>query len=132
MELEKKAKGGEDDDDSDVPELVGNFDDAAKTKNVAVKNPVDLVVSRSSQFYDEASPALEKQFKVKNDDYTQVVSIAVGNNSYGTAACKWIADTVLAKCVNLKKLDLSDMFTKRLKSDIPGSVKLMMDAIMDK
>ena len=104
MDLAKKTKAGGDDDDSDVPELVGTFDDASKTiksKNVPVKNPVNLVVSRNSQFYDEASPALEKQFNVMNDDYTQVTSIAVGNNSYGTAACKWIADNVLAKCVNL-------------------------------
>lgn len=53
-------------------------------------------------------------------------------NSYGTEACQWIADEVLTKCVNLKKVNFSDMFTARLRSDLPNSLKILMSAISDR
>jgi Ran GTPase-activating protein 1 len=43
-----------------------------------------------------------------------------------------VADNVLAKCLNLRKADFSDIFTTRLKSDLPHSLSLLIKAIEDK
>ena len=59
-------------------------------------------------------------------------SFKCSGNSYGSVACVWIAENILAKCKYIQQVDLSDMFTSRLRTQIPDSVKLMMDALVDK
>ena len=43
-----------------------------------------------------------------------------------------MADNVLRKCVNLSKVNFSDIFTTRERKDLPPALKLMIDAIIDK
>jgi Ran GTPase-activating protein (RanGAP) involved in mRNA processing and transport len=75
----------------------------------AIKNPIDFIMPPNSKFFDDATEELKSNFKgVKLED---VISITLGGNSYGTAACQWISDEILKKCVNLKKVNFSDMFT---------------------
>jgi len=65
-------------------------------------------------------------------DLQSVTSITLGGNSYGTAACEWISDNILKNCVNLQKINFSDMFTQRLRSDLPNSLKILMTSVLDK
>ena len=53
-------------------------------------------------------------------------------NSYGTEACQWISDNILRKAPNLTKVDFSDMFTARLRSDLPNSLKILMNGLNPK
>ena len=71
--------------------------------------PIDFVIPAASQFYDDARPELKAQFE--GLDFARVRSITLSANSYGTEACQWIADEILSKCLNLKKVNFSDMFT---------------------
>lgn len=50
-------------------------------------------------------------------------------NSYGTEACKWIADHVLKPAKKLTRVDFSDMFTARLRSDLPESLRILVGAL---
>jgi Ran GTPase-activating protein 1 len=56
----------------------------------------------------------------------------MSGNSFGTEACQWIADNVFKHCINIEKVDLSDIFTKRLRSDLPNSLLLLMTALEGK
>lgn len=92
--------------------------------------PIDFVIPAASQFYDNARPELKALFE--GLDFARVRSITLSANSYGTEACQWIADEILSKCLNLKKVNFSDMFTQRLRSDLPNSLKALMDSIMNR
>ena len=97
---------------------------------VSVENPIDFVMPPSSKFFDDANPELKANFE--NLDFSSVTSVTLSANSYGTEACKWIASEFLSKCDNLNKVNFSDMFTSRLRSDLPISLKFLMDSIIDK
>jgi Ran GTPase-activating protein 1 len=56
----------------------------------------------------------------------------MSGNSYGTEACQWIAENVIKFCENIKKVDFSDIFTSRLRSDLPNSLLLLMTALEGK
>lgn len=65
-------------------------------------------------------------------NFHSVKSITLSGNSYGTEACRWIADNVLTHCANLERVNFSNIFISRLKEDLPISLKLLMDAVNDK
>ena len=65
----------------------------------------------------------------RNLDLESVTEITFSENSYGTEACQWITDNVLKKAVNLQKVDFSDMFTARLRSDLPKSLAILMSGL---
>ena len=92
--------------------------------------PIDFVIPPAAQFYDNARPELKAQFE--GLDFARVRSITLSANSYGTEACQWIADEILSKCVCLSKVNFSDMFVSRLRSDLPISLKILMNSIMDR
>ncbi len=89
-----------------------------------------MVVPHASKFFEEGSPDLEQVFK--GLDFEKVGSVTLSGNSFSTKACEWVAQNVLVKCSNLKKANFSDIFTTRLRSDLPHSLKLLIDAIQDK
>ena len=62
----------------------------------------------------------------------RVRSINLSRNSYGIKACRWLAINVVSKLSNVSVINFSDMFTSRLKTDIPTALILLMDALMDK
>ena len=80
--------------------------------------------------FDSATTELQECFSFL--EHECVVSIVLSGNSYGMEACRWIADNVLSKCVNLQKAVFSDIFTTRERSALPPSLKLMIDDIKDK
>lgn len=82
------------------------------------------------KFFDESSDELKKCFE--GMEHEKVGSIILSGNSYGIEACRWIADNVLAKCVNLRRVIFSDIFTTRERKALPPSLKLMVDKITDK
>ena len=49
-------------------------------------------------------------------------------NSYSTEACKYLADNLIGKCTALRGLDISNMFTTRDKTIVPGAIKVMLNA----
>ena len=65
-------------------------------------------------------------------NYNNIVYFETSGNSFGMDACQWIAENVLSKCVNLRRVNFSDMFTTRSKDKLPPSLKFLIDAIMDK
>mmetsp|Transcript_31183 Transcript_31183/g.47741 ORF Transcript_31183/g.47741 Transcript_31183/m.47741 type:complete len:149 (+) Transcript_31183:48-494(+) len=87
-------------------------------------------VPPNSKMFDNADETFQAVFK--DVDFTKVERIKLSANSYATEPCKWIAENVLSKCTALKVADFSDMFTTRLKSDLPESLKYLIDAIADK
>jgi hypothetical protein len=82
-----------------IESAVSNLVTQMETLTVDVKNPINFIIPPSAKFYNEASPELEANFK--GLDFASVTSITLSANSYGTDACKWIANEVLSKCVNL-------------------------------
>ena len=82
------------------------------------------------QFYDEINDNLVSMFEDLN--YQFVVSFELSGNSFGIDACQWIAENVLVKCLNLRSVNFSDIFTTRARDKLPASLKFLIDAIMDK
>lgn len=78
----------------------------------------------------EDSSELEMIFADLN--FEKVRSISLSGNSYSIDACQWLADNVVSKMVNLSIVNFSDMFTSRLRTDIPKALIFLMDALMDK
>jgi Ran GTPase-activating protein 1 len=78
----------------------------------------------------EDSSELEPIFA--NLNFSKVRSINLSGNSYAIAACKWLAENVVSKMTNLSIVNFSDMFTSRLKTEIPLAMVNLMDALMDK
>jgi Ran GTPase-activating protein 1 len=80
--------------------------------------------------YDENFEDLQNIFADLNLE--RVRSINLSRNSYGIDACRWLAVNVVSKLTNVSVINFSDMFTSRLKTDIPPALVLLMDALMDK
>ena len=93
-------------------------------ENLNLGATASFTVPSKAQKYDDASDALSNQFK--DVDFKSLREIKFSENSYGTGACQWIADNVLQNAVNLEKVDFSDMFTARLRSDLPNSLAILM------
>lgn len=66
------------------------------------------------------------------DNMKRCESIKLSGNSFGIDACQWIAENFLQHCVALKRVDFSDIFTTRERDKLPASLKVMIDAIIDK
>lgn len=65
-------------------------------------------------------------------DLENVKYIKMSGNSYGEEACQWVAQNIFAKAKNLVSLDMSDIFTQRKRDKLPGSLKMLVEALMDK
>lgn len=91
---------------------------------------VNIVIRPELKFYNEADEELRAQFE--GIAFENVNSITLSGNSYGHDACSWIAAEVLAHCNNLHIVDFRDIFTQRKREELPGSLKVLIDAISDK
>lgn len=91
----------------------------------------DFTISVKAARFDDGDAKqqqlLEQQFATV--DPASLVSIRLSENSYGTQACQWISDNILKRARNLQKADFSDMFTARLRSDLPNSLRVLMEGI---
>ena len=83
----------------------------------------------STKMFEDSSN-LEEIFA--NLNFEKVRSLKLSGNSYAIPACKWLAENVVSKMTNVSIIDFSDMFTSRLKTDIPLALVHLMDALMDK
>ena len=70
---------------------------------------------------------MKKQFD--GIDLIMMKSLKLSENSYGTAACEWIAENVLRRAKNLEDVNFSDMFTSRLRSDLPNSLRILINGL---
>jgi hypothetical protein len=102
-----------------------------------MKDPVDIIIPSDSKFYDKSEQdpnfdSLVKIFKTSSDyKASSVRSITTSGNSYSQDACKVLA-SLFKDTNNLMTINFSDMFTQRLRSDLPGSLKILMDSVLDK
>lgn len=80
--------------------------------------------------YDE--PTQELQALFEGVDFSKITSIELSGNSYGQEACQWISENVIAYCNNLKKVNFSDIFTTRLRQDLPQSLGYLINALEGK
>lgn len=92
---------------------------------LGVTEYVHLVVPSKSAKFDEANDDLKAAFA--GHDLEKFNAITLSGNSYGTEACKWIAENVLKNWTNLKYVNFSNIFVSRLKEEIPVSLRFMMD-----
>jgi len=95
-----------------------------------INKSVDFIMPPTSIMFDDVDDKLKSNFK--DLDLNSVTSFTMSANSYGLEPCRWIAENILKHCINLKRVNFSDIFTTRLRSNLPPSLKLMIDAIMDK
>lgn len=84
----------------------------------------------NAQKYDENFEDLQNIFADLNLEKVRTINLS--RNSYGIEACRWLAVNVVSKMTNISAINFSDMFTSRLKTDIPQCLILLMDALMDK
>lgn len=56
--------------------------------------------------------------------------VTLSGNSYGREACDHIAETVLAGSTGLKTVNFNDMFVSRKLLELPGSLEVLIRAIM--
>ena len=80
--------------------------------------------------YDDDKIALLDEF-FAIDNMHMIRSVTTSGNSYGVEACRYIGDKLVA-AKNLRTITFSDMSTTRLKTQLPQSLKFMIDAVMDK
>ena len=107
-----------------------NLDELTKQMGGLSLASVDLVVEAKAIKFDDANDELKATFDGVSFD--TIKSITLGGNSYGTDACRWIAENVLVHCKNIEKVDFSNIFIGRLKADLPISLKCLMDSVEDK
>lgn len=80
----------------------------------------------TSQKFDTASDIESKLEGLKSG----VTEVSLGGNSYGVGACEALANHL--KTVNtLKIAKLDDMFTGRLSKEIPQSMELLLEALLN-
>jgi len=91
---------------------------------------IDFIMPPAKKLYDVVDDGLMSHFEYL--DFNSVQSFTMSANSYGLEPCRWIADNVLKHCVNLKKVNFSDIFTTRARAVLPPSLKLLIEAIADK
>lgn len=66
-------------------------------------------------------------------DWSKLESITLSGNSYGRDACDYIAQLLETKdSPNLRSVDFSDMFVSRKLDELPGSLEVMVRALMGK
>lgn len=75
---------------------------------------------------EDFTPKFIKIFE--NVDPSTLGQIDLSGHSYDGNACKWLAENVLVKAKQLRTLVISDMFTSRLKTTVPASLKHLLDA----
>ena len=120
------------DNNSNVENSIKDLTSGMDALNIA-KEEAEIkhfIIESKAHKYD--GPTDELQAAFANIDYNTVNGITLSGNSYGTDACRWIADNVLKSWKGLKYVDFSNIFISRLKEDLPISLKLLMDAIHDK
>ena len=61
-----------------------------------------------------------------------VTSFKFHTNSWGLGACKWFAENIVSKMVNLQKIDLSDTIHFKHRTDLTMSSGNILDAAVDK
>lgn len=74
-----------------------------------------VVVPPKAKMYDDEKE-LGEFFDIPN--MPMVRSVVTSGNSYGVEACRYIGQKI-AVCKDLKSMTLSDMFTTRLKTQLP-------------
>ena len=95
-----------------------------------ISNEVDFIMPPTSNMFNDVDDKLKDNFK--DLDLSSIISFTMSANSYDLEPCRWIAENILKNCINLKRVNFSDIFTTRLRSNLPPSLKLLIDAIMDK
>ena len=89
---------------------------------------IDFIVKPDSAFYElQNLDQLKSQFD--GIEFSRVQSITLGKNSYSEGACRWLAENVIQKCVNLKVANFEDMFTQRTNEEIPDSLTHLTTAL---
>jgi Ran GTPase-activating protein 1 len=101
-----------------------------KPSNIDPSTMINFVIPCQGKFFDKVDKDLEQYFEFL--DHERVASFELSGNSFGLEACGWIAENVLINCVNLQEVNFSDIFTTRERKDLPPSLKVMVDAILDK
>ena len=94
------------------------------------KELIPFVIPCKTKMFNDDGKDLTQHFE--NLEFERISSFELSGNSYGMEACRWIAENVLKKCVNLQSVNFSDIFTTRERKELPPSLKLMIDAILDK
>jgi Ran GTPase-activating protein 1 len=67
----------------------------------------------------------------KELDKTKHNSLTLSGNSYSTEACQYIAQQI-KDWTNLRHVNFGNIFVSRLREDLPKSLKILMDSIVDK
>tara|TARA_B110000285_G_scaffold214215_1_gene259328 strand:+ start:254 stop:769 length:516 start_codon:yes stop_codon:yes gene_type:complete len=80
-----------------------------------------------AKMYDAATAELVLAFQ--NIDLDNLTDITLGGNSYDSESCNWIKQNVLMKAPKLTKVNFSNMFVTRLRSDLPISIKYLIEGL---
>ena len=80
--------------------------------------------------YDSAQQALEISSDISSQSAT-LTSIKLGGNTFGVEACRAIA-AAMHTCGQMESAYLGDLFTGRLKTEIPPSLDAFVDALLGK
>lgn len=65
-------------------------------------------------------------------DYSQVEEITLSGNSYGREACDYLAEVLKRDTPKLTRVVFNDMFVGRKLDELPGSLEVLVRAIMGK
>ena len=98
-------------------------DEDVKSKVPKIEPTIDIELPHDSTRYDDKNDATMAKLKSHFEgitDFAEVRSIKLSGSSYGKQACNWLAENVLQKCENIQLVDFSDMFTSRVRSEIPS------------
>ena len=93
-----------------------------------------LTVPTKSGFYEHENTLVEDMTLIKFFDIPHIASvrsITTSGNSYNVDACRYIGEK-LKGATDIRSINFSDMFTTRLKTQLPQSLKFMIDAVADK
>lgn len=96
-----------------------------------------LVVKGEQKKFDTAEEA-EQAWKQNADGnsldcLTTTKRITLGGNSYGYAACEWVAQTLdTRETPELKEIDFSNIFVSRLRAELPKSLEIMANVLVKK
>ena len=93
-----------------------------------------LTVPTKSGFFEDENTLVQDMTLIKFFDIPHIASvrsITTSGNSYNVDACRYIGEK-LKGATDIRSINFSDMFTTRLKTQLPQSLKFMIDAIEDK
>ena len=68
----------------------------------------------------------------QNLDYENVEAITLSGNSYGREACDFLASLFQRDTPKLVKVDFNDLFVGRKLLELPGSLEVLIRALMNK